>query len=142
MNFLDKNLIAFNVEVNTPQEAIEAAGNLLVCANYVEEKYVNAMIESYNVNGAYIVIAPAIAIPHARPEDGVKETSISLAQLKKPIVFGNEANDPVYLVFAIGASNSDKHLEMLKRLSNILDRKQAITQDRKSVVYVMNENYK
>src|SRR5690625_2078742 len=116
MNFLDKNLIAFNVEVNTPQEAIEAAGNLLVCANYVEEKYVNAMIESYNVNGAYIVIAPAIAIPHARPEDGVKETYISLAQLKKPIVFGNEANYTVFILFAIDVINSDTYFVLLIKI--------------------------
>lgn len=120
MRFLEEHLVAFNVTAHTPEQAIRIAGNLLVKGGHVREKYVDAMVNSYKVYGSYIVIAPEIAIPHARPEDGVKEASVSFVQLNEPVNFGSDTNDPVYLIFALGASNSDEHLQLLKKLTNIL----------------------
>lgn len=135
MRFLEEDLTAFNVLVNSPEEAIREAGNLLAQAGHVETQYIDAMIESYQMNGSYIVIAPEIAIPHARPEDGVNEASVSLVQLKNPIEFGNDANDPVYLVFAIGATNSDEHLSLLQNLINVLGDKKKVDMIKKASTY-------
>jgi ascorbate PTS system EIIA or EIIAB component len=120
MKFIEENLAAFNVEAATPEEAIRAAGDLLVAGGAAEETYTEAMVSSYHKNGPYFVLAPQIALPHARPEDGVKEASVSFVKLKKPIVFGNKANDPVQLVFALGASSSDEHLQILQKLMVML----------------------
>ncbi|PSL41629.1 PTS system IIA component (L-Asc family) [Planomicrobium soli] len=120
MKFLEKNLIALDVEVNSPEEAIRVAGGLLVSEELTEPRYVEAMLESYQKNGPYFVLAPQIALPHARPEDGVKEASASFVRLQKPIAFGSAANDPVQLVFALGASSSDEHLAMMKQLVMLL----------------------
>jgi|SRR5690625_1896292 len=135
MRFLEEDLTAFNVLVNSPEEAIREAGNLLAQAGHVETQYIDAMIESYQMNGSYIVIAPEIAIPHARPEDGVNEASVSLVQLKNPIEFGNDANDPVYLVFAIGATNSDEHLSLLQNLINVLGDKKKVDMIKQASTY-------
>ncbi|MFB8734775.1 PTS sugar transporter subunit IIA [Bacillus sp. SL00103] len=43
------------------------------------------MIQSVDQNGPYIVIAPQVAIPHARPEDGVNELSMSLMTFEQPV---------------------------------------------------------
>ena len=122
MKFLDKSLIKLGVEVNNAQEAIEEAGGLLFTDNLVEKSYIEAMVRAYKENGPYFVLAPKIAIPHARPEDGVKEASVSFVQLKKPVVFGHASNDPVQLIFGLGASSSDEHLTLLKRLTSLLNK--------------------
>jgi PTS system ascorbate-specific IIA component len=120
MKFLEENLVAIDVDISSPEEAIEAAGQLLVNEKLVEASYIDAMIQSFHKNGPYFVLAPQIALPHARPEDGVNEASVSLIQLKNPVKFGSEMNDPVELVFALGASSSEEHLQVLQKLMVLL----------------------
>lgn len=126
VKFLEKKLVALDVTVKDPEEAIKKAGELLVQADLVENTYVEAMLRSYRENGPYFVIAPHIAIPHARPEDGVCEACVSLIQLKHGIHFGHQANDPVKLVFGLGASSSEEHLTLLKKLMNLLNKQENI----------------
>lgn len=134
MKFLEKALVALDVDVQTPEDAISAAGNLLVKGKLVDENYVKAMIRSYHENGPYFVIAPHIAIPHARPEDGVKEACVSLIRLKSGVKFGHSANDPVHLVFGLGAATSEEHLAILKKLTTLLNDQENI----KKLLHVSN----
>ncbi|MFT4413762.1 PTS sugar transporter subunit IIA [Fredinandcohnia humi] len=121
MKFLEESLVALDVKASSPEDTIKLAGNLLVNENAVDESYVEAMIQSYKKNGPYFVLAPSIALPHARPEDGVNEASVSFIRLKDPIAFGSEMNDPVKFVFALGASSSDEHLQILQKLIMLLN---------------------
>lgn len=121
MNFLEKNLIKLGVEVNNAEEAITAAGQLLLDEELIKPSYIEAMKQAYQKNGPYFVLAPQIAIPHARPEDGVNEAAVSLVQLKEPISFGHTINDPVRLVFGLGAASSSDHLTLLRRLTTLLN---------------------
>ncbi|MCR2822923.1 PTS sugar transporter subunit IIA [Lederbergia panacisoli] len=135
MKFIEENITAFNVQATTPEKAIRIAGNLLADNGYVEKRYVEAMVESFEKNGPYIVIAPQIAMPHARPEDGVLEACISMIKLETPIPFGSTPNDPVKLVFALGASDSEEHLKVLKKLMNLLGNKEAVEQLKAATSY-------
>jgi len=128
---LDRSLIKIGAEVETADEAIKEAGEMLVQGGVVDATYVDAMISAYKENGPYFVLAPHIAIPHARPEDGVKEASVSLIQLKNSVTFGHQSNDPVQLVFGLGASSSDEHLTLLRKLTGLLN-------DTKNVEALMN----
>lgn len=120
MKFLEKNLVALDVAATSAEDAIRTAGQLLVKEKLVEDRYSEAMVDSYKTNGPYFVLAPQIALPHARPEDGVNEASVSFVRLREPVVFGNPANDPVTLVFALGASSSEEHLQIIKKLMKLL----------------------
>lgn len=120
MKFLEPSLIALDVEAETAEEAISLAGGLLTNAGTTEERYADAMVASYRDKGPYFVLAPHVALPHARAEDGVKEASVSLLRLKNPVVFGHAANDPVQLVFALGGSTSSEHIAMLRKLTTLL----------------------
>ncbi|NWL86639.1 MULTISPECIES: PTS sugar transporter subunit IIA [unclassified Paenibacillus] len=120
MKFLEPSLIALDVEAETAEEAIRLAGGLLAKAGAAEERYADAMVESYRDKGPYFVLAPHIALPHARAEDGVKEASVSLLRLRKPVIFGHAANDPVQLIFALGGSSSSEHIAMLRKLTTLL----------------------
>jgi PTS system ascorbate-specific IIA component len=54
--------------------------------------------------GPYAVIAPGIALLHARPDDGVLAPCLALITLSRAVEFGSEQNDPVDLVFALKRS--------------------------------------
>ena len=121
-----ESLIDVNVEVEDWQEAIRAVGKLLVADGAVEERFVDAMIRVAKEFGPYIVVAPGIALPHARPEDGVIQASIAIIRLKTPVDFGNEENDPVYLVVALAAVDQNQHIEGLKQLAMVLGNEEKI----------------
>lgn len=124
MKFLTEKLIDVDYDAADAEEAIQRAGALLVNEGSVEDQYIEAMIESYRVNGPYFVLSPKIALPHARPEDGVKNASVSLVKLKKPVEFGHKNNDPVSLVFGLGATSGEEHLKILQRLTRLLNEKE------------------
>src|SRR5699024_4881921 len=105
MRFLDNDLIQLNVKVNSAEEAITEAGNILLKEGVIESTYIEAMIQAYRKHRQYFVLAPHIAMPHARPEDDVNEASVSLVRLEQQIEFGHDSNNPVQMVFGLGASS-------------------------------------
>ncbi len=117
---LTPELVEIDIQVSSWQEAILAAGKLLVDSGMAEERYPDAMIRVAREFGPYIVVAPGIALPHARPEDGAIKSSIAVVRLKDPVNFGNEDNDPVFLVAALVAIDHEQHIQGLAELANML----------------------
>jgi len=108
------------------EHAIELAGDLLVASGRVTPEYTAAMVDVLDTHGPYFVIAPGIALAHAKPSDSVLATGLSLVTLAEPIMFGNEANDPVKLVFALCAVDHDSHIQMLGELSTLLSDNESV----------------
>ncbi len=125
-DLLRPSLAATQLTVENWEEAIRAAGKLLVDDGAVEPRFVEAMIRVAQELGPYIVVAPGIALPHARPEDGVKRASISAISLKKPIEFGHEKNDPVRLVIALAAEDNKQHVQGLADLAAVLGKAETV----------------
>jgi mannitol/fructose-specific phosphotransferase system IIA component (Ntr-type) len=119
-DMLTPEAIALNVRARDWRDAVRAAGALLVRADKVEPRYVDAMIRMSEDIGPYIVIIPGVALPHARPEDGVREACMSLVTLAPPVSFGNANNDPVQLVVAFGSTDNKAHLGALAELARLL----------------------
>ncbi len=117
---LNEKLVMLDPQVHSPEEAIRLAGSMLVEQRKVEQSYVEAMVNAYREIGAYIVIAPMIAVPHARPDQGVNEQCVSIVRLKSPIAFGHPTNDPVRLVCAIGGVDKKLHMQMLRSLISVI----------------------
>lgn len=117
---LSEQAIALDVEVQNAEDAIKFAGELLKHANLCSDEYVNAMLINYRENGSYFVIAPKLALPHARPEAGAIHAGISFLKLATPINFGHPENDPVSLVIGISATSSDLHLEVIRKIVTVL----------------------
>ena len=108
------------------EHAIELAGDLLVASGRVTPEYTTAMVEVLDTHGPYFVIAPGIALAHAKPAESVLATGLSLVTLAEPIVFGNQANDPVKLVFGLCAVNHESHIQMLGELSTLLSNNESV----------------
>jgi mannitol/fructose-specific phosphotransferase system IIA component (Ntr-type)/galactitol-specific phosphotransferase system IIB component len=120
-DLLTEKTIKLNVDAKDWEEAVRIGGEILVENGFVEPRYVDAMVRTVREMGPYIVIAPGIAMPHARPEDGVKQVCMSLITLKEPVEFGNIDNDPVKTVICLGAVDNSTHLKALSDLMNLLN---------------------
>jgi len=114
--------IRAKLDLESRDEVIYQAGDLLVQAGAVEPGYVKAMKRVMDELGPYCVIAPGIALLHARPEDGVIRTCLSLITLKTPVAFGHSSNDPVDIAFALGAIDKRSHIEALAELAEFLSK--------------------
>lgn len=112
--------VRLRVQARDWEEAVRIAGMCLVEAGKVESRYVDAMVNAVKTMGPYMVIAPGVALAHARPEDGVLEDCLSVVSLRDPVYFGSQANDPVDLVLGMGARSSDHHVEFLSVLAEFL----------------------
>ncbi|MGL5244418.1 MAG: PTS sugar transporter subunit IIA [Sarcina sp.] len=144
--FLNEDVIDLDVNAKSWQDAVKKAGELLVKKRLVQEKYIQAMINTVKQMGAYIVIAEGVAMPHGRPEDGVNHVGASLITLKTPVEFGNEEYDPVKVVICLCAKNHESHIELLKDLMVVLEddefiKKINLCKSKKDIVNLL-ESYK
>ena len=101
------------------KEAIKKCGELLVENHYVEDRYVTAMIETAKELGPYIVMAPGVAMPHARNTDGVIKSGLSIITLEHPVNFGNPDNDPVSVVVGLAGSSDETHIMLLQAIASV-----------------------
>jgi len=115
-----------NVSVNSWQQAGDAVGQLLVDSGKIEQCYVDHMKQNVEEIGPYIVVAPGVALFHARPEDGVLEPCLALITLVEPVEFGHPENDPVDIVIAFGAQNKESHIPALMKLAEQLGNQKVI----------------
>lgn len=113
LDLLNEKTIKIDNKTTSWKEAAKISGQLLVNIDKVEKKYIDAMVKSVEKYGPYIVIAPGIALFHARPEDGVKSMCMSLTVFKKGIIFNVPDKDPIKLVLVLGAIDNESHLKML-----------------------------
>ncbi len=117
---LTASRVETRVRVDSWQEAVDRVGRLLVRSRAVEPRYVEAMKRVLMEMGPYAVVAPGIVLLHARPEDGVRRPCLALVTLARPVAFGHSQNDPVDLVFALGAVDKQAHLSALQQLARLL----------------------
>ncbi|QZA33684.1 PTS sugar transporter subunit IIA [Hydrogenibacillus sp. N12] len=108
--------------VNNWQEAIQEAAKPLLDEGAITEHYIEAMIETVKKYGPYIVIAPGVALAHARPEDGVRRLSMSLLKLNEPVDFSRTECEErcAHLIFVVAAVDNASHLKALSQLTNLL----------------------
>lgn len=103
------------------KQAVRVAGELLVAQSAATAGYVDAIVSAVEELGPYIVLAPGIALAHARPEDGGKAVGFSLVQLAEPVEFGSVNNDPVDLVFAFVSPDAEQHITALSNLAEFIE---------------------
>ncbi len=117
---LTEDFIQFEEEVSTWEDAITKSSKPLLDKGFIEQSYVDAMIDSVKEHGPYIVIAPNIALPHARPEAGSNKVGFSILKLDKPVAFSKEDDHKAQLLIALSCVDSTTHLEILQSIVTIL----------------------
>lgn len=114
---IDENGILLNQTSVEKEDAIRAAGALLVKQGCVDEAYVDAMVERERLVTTYMGMG--LAIPHGTSEakDTVKKTGIVLIQYPEGIDFGEEKAQLVFGIAGIG----DEHLDLLAKICAALE---------------------
>jgi len=113
--------------VTSWEEAIRIGAKPIVESGHIELKYVEAIIK-YGEEDPYIIIAPNLAIPHAAPDEGVNNVSMSLLALQEGVRFG--ANHIINLVVIIAAKDKQQHFRALMQLMKLA----ASEKDRNAII--------
>ncbi|MDC3418552.1 BglG family transcription antiterminator [Aquibacillus salsiterrae] len=116
---LTKETIQNQSKVDNWKEAIRLASEPLLMNGSITEEYVDAMIANVEELGPYVVIAPDIALPHARPECGVQKIGMSLLRLEESVYFSENEKHRARLIVVLAAEDNEKHLKALSQLSTM-----------------------
>lgn len=108
------------------REAIRATGALLSDTGATDAGYTQRMIDVIDEFGAYVVIAPGLALAHARPGDDVREDALAVLTLEEPVRFGHPHNDPVSVVLGLAVTTSESHVGWVAEIANVFNDPTAI----------------
>lgn len=125
MDLLKKENVQIVESATDWKDAIRISVRPLEQQGYVESRYKEEIISNVESMGPYIVLAPYIALPHARPEQGVKESQIAVTLLQNEVRFAGEEK-PVKLLIALAASDNNRHLDALMSISEILQNEDTV----------------
>ncbi len=117
---LVEDAIAVGVTASDWRDAVRRSGALLAATGVATDEYTDEMIATVEKLGPYIVLAPGIALAHARPSPAVLRPGLSWIQLAEPVEFGHDKNDPVWLVVALAALDHDGHIALMSSLAAVL----------------------
>ena len=114
---LEKKNIILNCKPVSPEEAIKAVGKRMVESGYVEESYIQGMLDreaSFSV-----AIGSHVAIPHGTEESrkAIKKTGLIVMTYPEGIQWGDEL---VRLVVGI-ASTGEDHLGILGKIVEVAE---------------------
>jgi PTS system ascorbate-specific IIA component len=113
--------IAIGVHAADWRAAITAAGEALARSGATTPDYTDRMIGVIDEFGAYIVIAPGLALAHARPGPDVLREGLCVVTLAEPVVFGHPHNDPVSVIVGLSVISPDEHVQFVAQLANIFN---------------------
>ena len=118
------------------KEAIELCATPLLNNKSISPNYIETIFQLHESLGPYYVLAPGIAMPHARPEQGVNNLGLSMLLVKNGINFNSLENDPIYLIVLLAASDSTSHIEILTQLASLF----AESNDIKTILNAKNND--
>ena len=117
-SLIENNSIKLNQTAANGEEAIKSGTDLLVASGAIEPRYYENIISKIKEMGPYIVLAPGLAMPHARPEEGVIRTAFGLTTLAQPVDFDGEQ---ISVLVTLAGSDSDTHMEGIMEITQIFD---------------------
>ncbi|WP_439258440.1 PTS sugar transporter subunit IIA [Lonepinella sp. BR2271] len=119
-SLIANNSIKLNQTANNWQDAVKIGTDLLVASGAIEPRYYDNIIAKVKEMGPYIILSPGLAMPHARPEEGVIKTAFALVTLTTPVVFDGE-DEPVSVLITLAGSDSDQHMQGIMEITEVLE---------------------
>lgn len=109
------------------EKAIEIGANPLLKSQKIKSGYIRSMIKNIKNLGPYIILTSGVAMPHAKPDENVLESSLSLLKINEGVKF-SEDTDKVYLLFCLAAKDNDSHIDIIEKLAEVLNDEEKIQQ--------------
>src|SRR5699024_1069014 len=110
---LTKENIHLNQSLNSKEEAVRYTGKILADNGYVEETYIDKMLEREDVTSTFM--GNYVAIPHGTEDarDLVQETGLSVVTVPDGVDF--DGNTVKVLIGIAGKEN--EHLDVLSKIA-------------------------
>ncbi|WP_306507015.1 PTS mannitol transporter subunit IICBA [Corynebacterium sp.] len=121
---LSADTIVLDGHASSRDEAIDAAGALLVSAGAVDQAYVEAMHEREKSVSTFM--GNGLAIPHGTNEakDSIKKSAVSFIRLDEPVDWGGKP-----ATFVVGIAGADgSHLKTLAKIAKIFGKADTVEQ--------------
>ena len=109
----NENNIRLNVKLDSKEDAIRAAGGVLIENGYVQPEYLEDMLKREEAACTYI--GNHVGIPHGicKSEERIKSSGISLLQVPDGVDYDGQT---AYVIIGIAGKN-DEHIEMLGKIA-------------------------
>ena len=123
-DILTKENIELGVELDSQEEAIRRAGELLVQNGHVEEKYIDSMFEREKSVSTFM--GNAVAIPHGTSDSKqwVDKSGLSILTVPEGVEYGD--GNIAMLIIGI-AGKGDEHLEILSNIAQVVSDEDNVT---------------
>jgi ascorbate PTS system EIIA or EIIAB component len=123
---LPNSAIALGQDASDWRDAIRLTGEALEKSGVTDASYTDRMVEVIEEFGAYIVIAPGLALAHARPGKDVRREGLAVVTLATPVAFGHPHNDPVSVILGLAVTTPESHVTSVAALANVFNDASAI----------------
>ena len=140
-SIINEQSIWLNQDAENWEEAVTIATAPLLQSGAITTNYVEAIIQNTKKYGPYYLLMDGMAMPHARPEDGVNRDAFSLVIFNEPIDFGDHKRASVFVVLA--ATSSDIHTSIaipqivsVFEIDNIIDKLKTATSVEEIIAHI------
>jgi len=132
-HLLSREAVKLQATASDWKEAVKIGTDLLEKAGTITPQYYKEILMSVEELGPYFLLAPGMAMPHARPEGGVIDTSFALVTLKTPVNFGDPDNDPIDILITLAAKDAaTQNEEAIVQVVTLLDEEETVEKLRKA----------
>ncbi|MFE5429030.1 PTS sugar transporter subunit IIA [Peribacillus simplex] len=127
---ISEESIFTDLEASNKEEALRILTNSLLEQGFIHDDFYDSLLNrEQNFPTGLESFDAGIAIPHTDPKH-VKQDSIAVAVLEKPITFQNMVDKSmsidVKIIFLLGLSQSTKHLNILRQIMELIKEKGAL----------------
>lgn len=140
-NVLTTENIRLNETINSKEEAVREVGGILLSQGYVEEAYIDTMMEREEITSTYM--GNYVAIPHGTEDakKSVKETGIAIITAPEGVDFGD--GNIVKLIIGI-AGKGNEHLDILSKIAIVCSEEENIDRileasSKEEIISIFNE---
>ncbi|HEY0222363.1 MAG TPA: PTS sugar transporter subunit IIA [Lactovum miscens] len=120
-----KNIQFTNQDLNW-EEAIALAAQPLLDSDSIEPSYITAITNRIKEFGPFVDLGMGIALPHARPEDGVNKVGMSFLRCEKPVNLLDDPKHEIKIFIVLSAIDNEAHLRALSSLTQILSNREEL----------------
>ena len=112
--------ILLDAEYTELSEAVAVSGDMLKDRGYIEEEYIQEIVETVKNSGRYMIIREEMIMPHSLAGKYVKKTGISIIRLKLPLPLYDDPIIKVKWIFTLCTTDKISHITALTQLAQIL----------------------
>ena len=132
-NVFTNDNVKISDDILSWKEAINLSAKPLLDDDYISKDYLDAIYHNIDEFGPYIDFGFELAVPHARPEFGVKKTGVSLLKLNNSINLMDDSNHPIKIIITFCSVDNTSHIDILKKISEIFG-------DQNKLIRIKNAN--